>query len=194
MIEQIIRSIGGLAGIFNILGALFVIYLAIRHKKILAKYNHKLSIQLEAFRSTLETEKTKHSVVFTRLYEKREEALLKLWKALIHLRRVSLDASAVSPRCTLKEFLKIAQKTKEDFEMVEFYFPKEFCEDWYSAIEDIQNSTYPILQMREKRTDDWEKDRLSLKNSVDRFIRVWDSTKEPLRLRIQELIKVKELG
>ena len=170
-----------------------LLFITTQYKKTLAQYKNKLSIQLESFKSSLDEARQDHAFAFARLYEKREAVLLELWKRLIKVRRLSRDATAVKPRCELEDFNNSVTRALEEFESVEFYFPKEFCKDWDDALIRIQDSVMKVLIARKDKTSDWQRDRLEIKNAVDNYVKVWNSTKAPIKTRIQKLIRLQEI-
>ncbi|NBB81118.1 MAG: hypothetical protein GVY36_17045 [Verrucomicrobia bacterium] len=153
-----------------------------------SELRHAHSTEIAKLDAELKQRLAEHQLRDARIYEKRELILGEIHKALVQALELSHDVISPSIKRPVREALDALDEILMSFKEREYYFSLQFCEKVYVCIGNLKSSLIEFDATRDQRTDNWEQDRLELKQAVNNFSEALRAIRTELVDEIRKLI------
>ena len=205
--DAVIQLFGGVAAVVNIVGVVGVLWLKTQYKKALARQQHALDLKLvehettlsvkhekeiELLRAELQRAAAERQLLFSAVYQKREEILRDLYRKL----NEAINACDEAHRPGKSDMVDDAQRQMRhlhtEMENVASYFTASFCEKWHKHVEAVATALGQFKFAAETQTPNWNADKQLLAKAFDEYITAWKAIRTELRKEIRKLIGIEE--
>ncbi len=205
-IDSIISLIGGVSAILNILGVIGLLFLKTQYSRVLNQQKHDLAlvatkheadikaryeIEAELLRSNLQQIGAQKSFLFTSIYSKREEILVKLYQKLTDALHSCNIAHSPSNESLVEPAYQKMLSLHAEMDFVAIYFTEDFVLRWNRHVADVAGSLMALKIARETQTQNWAEDRQSANKAFMEYISAFRSVTTILRGQIRELIGIR---
>jgi hypothetical protein len=205
--DEFLTLIGGIAAIANIFGVVALLFLKVQYKKVLAAHKHGLDTQLAVheaelrakhekeiavLRIELEQTAAQRQLMFSRIYEKREEIIRALYPKLREALDACVSATASVGGSGVDDAIRKMRAMHTEFELVSIYFTEDFSQKWHEKVDAVATSLHMLDYAHKNQTKNAAEDYARASQAFEKCVTAFRGVTGELRRQLRVLIGVQE--